>query len=162
MSLVCERCNQAKATVHITDTTPETREQHLCEDCAEREGVIIKPHQTTNDILQQFIKHKPAQDPLDDVTCTHCGTTFRTFQVNGQLGCPKDYQVFGDLLRPLIARAHEGATHHIGKVPATADATTQKQSDLLRLRDALSEALEKENYERAAEVRDQLSALESS
>jgi len=39
--VVCQRCHQAKATVHITDTAPEKRERHLCEDCAEKEGVII-------------------------------------------------------------------------------------------------------------------------
>lgn len=162
MSVVCQRCNQARATVHITDTVPTKRERHLCEECAEKEGVIIKQeHHTTNEILQQFIKQKTGLGAADDLTCPKCGMTFREFQLKGQLGCPYDYEAFKGVLTPLISRAHEGATHHIGKVPATADATVHKQAGLHRLRRELQEAIEQENYERAARVRDQLQSLES-
>ena len=161
MSFICQRCKEAKATVHITDTLPEQREQHLCEACAEKEGIIIKPPHTTNEILQQFIKHKTGLGAKDDVTCPRCGTTFREFQLNGQLGCPYDYTAFQTLLAPLIDRAHDGATHHVGKVPPTADAGTQKQSGLLRLRRDLEEAVRQENYERAAKVRDEIKTMES-
>ncbi len=161
MSFVCQRCNEAKATVHITDTVPQKREQHLCEACAEKEGVIVKPHHTTNEILQQFIKQKAGVSVSDDATCPKCGLTFREFQLNGQLGCPNDYDAFKALLAPLIERAHMGATHHVGKVPAAAGPAAQKQAGLFRLRRALEEAIEKENYERAARVRDQIREMES-
>ena len=162
MSLPCQRCHEAKATVHITDTVPEKRERHLCEECAEKEGVIIKQHhQTTNEILQQFIKHKTGLGVGDDLACPKCGLTFREFQLKGQLGCPHDYQAFKTLLTPLIGRAHEGATHHVGKFPATADATVRRQTGLLQLRRELQEAIEQENYELAARVRDRIQALES-
>jgi protein arginine kinase activator len=159
--MVCQHCNQAKATVHITDTMPEKREQHLCEDCAEKAGVIIKQtHHTTNEILQQFIKHKTGLSVGDDLACPKCGLTFKEFQVKGLLGCPHDYVAFAALLTPLIQRAHEGGTHHVGKVPPTAEATVKKQTGLLRLRRELQEAIDQENYERAARVRDQIRTLE--
>ncbi len=162
MSLECQRCHEAKATVHITDTVPEKRERHLCEQCAEKEGVIVKQHHhSTNEILQQFIKHKVGLDPVADVACSKCGMTFREFQLKGQLGCPHDYEAFKKLLGPLIERAHEGATHHVGKVPATAGETVRKQAGLLRLRRELQEAIDRENYELAARVRDQIQTLES-
>ncbi len=162
MSLECQRCHEAKATVHITDTVPEKRERHLCESCAEKEGVIIKQHHhTTNEILQQFIKHKTGLGITDDVACSKCGMTFREFQLKGQLGCPQDYEAFKKLLTPLIERAHEGATHHVGKVPATANDTVRRQAGLLRLRRELQEAVDGENYEVAARVRDQIQAMES-
>ena len=162
MSLECQRCHEAKATVHITDTVPEKRERHLCEQCAEKEGIIVKQHHhTTNEILQQFIKHKTALDTSGDMACSKCGMTFREFQLKGQLGCPHDYEAFKTLLGPLIERAHEGATHHIGKVPAAAGKTVRKQAGLLRLRRELDEAVDRENYELAARVRDQIQTLES-
>lgn len=164
-ALLCQRCNQSKATVHITDTVPEKRERHLCEDCAEKEGVIIKQkHHTTNEILQQFIKQKVGAAigiELESVSCPHCGTTLKDFQNNGQLGCPHDYTVFREALLPLIERAHEGATHHVGKVPPTVEPVVRKQTGLVRLRRELQEAVEQENYERAARVRDEIRALES-
>jgi len=165
MSVVCQRCNQAQATVHITDTIPEKRERHLCEDCAEKEGVIIKQkHHTTNEILQQFIKHKvgaAVAGELESLACPQCGTTLRDFQTNGQLGCPHDYVVFQNFLMPLIERAHEGATHHVGKVPQTAETLVKRQTGIMRLRRELQEAIEQENYERAARVRDQIRDMET-
>ena len=61
----------------------------------------------------------------------------------------------------MIERAHEGATHHVGKVPATADVTVRRQTGLLRLRKELQEAVESEDYEVAARVRDEIQNLES-
>ena len=162
MSALCQRCQQAKATVHITDTIPDKRERHLCEECAEKEGVIVKQqHPTTNEIIQQFIKQQTGLGAADDLTCPRCGMTFREFHAKGQLGCPADYEAFKKALTPLIERAHEGATHHIGKIPATADEHVRREAGLLRLRRELQEAVEKENYELAARVRDQIQALES-
>ena len=167
MNVVCQRCQQAKATVHITDTIPTKKERHLCEECAEKEGVIIKqPHQTTNEILQQFIKQKSAAGGIrsssEDLKCPHCGMTFREFQMKGQLGCPHDYEAFHSVLLSLIERAHEGATQHVGKVPASADDTIRKQTGLLKLRRELQDAIDQENSEEAAKVRDRISTMETS
>jgi protein arginine kinase activator len=83
------------------------------------------------------------------------------FQAQGLLGCPNDYDVFRPVLTPLLERAHGGATQHVGKVPATAGESVRRQTGLLRLNRELQEAIEQEDYERAAEVRDQIRALES-
>ena len=158
----CQRCHQAKATVHITDMMPEQNEQHLCEECAEKAGIIVKhQHQTTSAILQEFIKHKAGITGADDRACPKCGLTFREFRLKGQLGCPNDYEAFRSLLAPLIERAHEGGTHHVGKVPSTADSTIHRLTGLVRLRRELQEAIEQENYEEAARVRDQIQTLEA-
>lgn len=162
MNYVCQLCNQAKATVHITDTMPDKRERHLCGECAEKEGVIIKQHhQTTNDLLKEFIKHKAGIGGGDDRACPKCGITFKEFRLKGQLGCPHDYDAFRSLLAPLIERAHDGATHHVGKIPSTADSAVHKQSGLFKLRRDLEEALEREDYESAARLRDEIRGLEA-
>lgn len=162
MDFLCQHCNEAKATVHITDTMPEKRERHLCEGCAEREGVIVKQsHHTTSQILNEFIKHKSKASPGDDRTCPRCGITFREFRMKGQLGCPNDYEAFRPMLKPLIERAHAGATHHVGKVSATADEGVQRQTDLLKLKRRLQVAIDQEQYESAANLRDEIAALES-
>ena len=163
MEFLCQKCHEAKATVHITDTVPEKRERHLCEECAEKEGVIVKQHhQTTSAILQEFIKHKAGSSGADDRACPKCGLTFREFRLKGQLGCPNDYEAFRSLLIPLLERAHDGGSHHVGKVPRTADSAIHRQTGLVRLRRELQEAIEQENYEEAARVRDQIQAMETS
>jgi len=87
--------------------------------------------------------------------------TFREFRQRGLLGCASDYEVFAPFLDPLIERAHEGATEHLGKVPAQAGASARRRTELLRLRRQLAEAVERENYESAAGLRDQIEALNS-
>jgi len=162
MNMVCQRCKQAKATVHITDTMPQKRERHLCEGCAEKEGIIIKQtHQTTTAILQEFIKQKAGMAAGDERACPRCGITFREFRLKGQLGCPHDYEVFRALLAPLLERAHQGATHHVGKVPGNAEPIVRRQSGLHKLRRELQEALDQENYEHAARLRDQIREMET-
>ena len=159
----CELCGKRPATVHLTEIleSQEKRERHLCEECAIKEGVIIKQHHTTNEILQQFIKQKTGLGGADELTCPKCGVSFREFQTRGQLGCANDYVAFQSVLMPLIERAHEGATHHVGKVPVTADETLRRQAGLVRLRRELQEALDHEDYENAARLRDQLRHLET-
>lgn len=157
----CQHCNKARATVHITDTMPERRERHLCEDCAEKEGVIIKQqHHTTNEILQQFIKQKIGLSLTEDLVCPNCGLSFREFQLKGQLGCPNDYQVFKAQLMPLIERAHEGGTRHNGKAPGKVKQGPGRQPGIGRLRRELQDAIQQENYELAARVRDQIRNME--
>ncbi len=162
MNVICQSCKEAKATVHITDTVPEKRERHLCEGCAEREGVIIKQTpQTTSAILQEFIKQKAGVAGADDHTCPKCGITFKEFRLKGQLGCPHDYEAFRSLLAPMIERAHQGATQHVGKVPASADLGVQKEAGLYKLRKEMQEAIDQELYERAASLRDEIRTLET-
>lgn len=161
MDALCQQCQQEKATVLVTDNFPEKRERHLCEECALREGVIFKQKDNSQQILQQFIKANAGIEKADARTCPTCGMTLKTFQKRGLLGCPNDYAVFGELLTPLIQRAHGGATHHVGKVPPGLDESARRRTSLLRLNRELQEAVDQEDYELAADVRDQIKEIES-
>ena len=61
---------------------------------------------------------------------------------------------------PLIERAHEGASEHVGKVPASSGDTAKRQARLVKLRRELNQAVEREDYERAAQLRDEIKAVE--
>ena len=61
-------------------------------------------------------------------------------------------------LLPLIERMH-GSSQHVGKVPANAGAEIVKKNELIQLRKELNEAVERENYEKAAELRDKIYEL---
>ncbi len=72
MSLPCQRCHKAKATVHITDTLPEKRERHLCEDCAVAEGITVKANVPISQLLESFI----LQSSSAGIVSTRCHTLF--------------------------------------------------------------------------------------
>jgi protein arginine kinase activator len=105
------------------------------------------------------IERGPASDTQ---VCPVCGMSWNDFKQAGVMGCGHDYDEFAGKLLPLLKRAQEGATEHVGKVPArkkTPDA--ERQVTTLRLRRELQKAVEAENYEAAAELRDKLRTLET-
>lgn len=166
MSIPCQNCKQSAATVHVTDIVPpngEKRERHLCEACAEEEGITMKQHEPINTILAKFVQQKAGTSIKDTakLTCSHCGVSFREFRAQGQLGCPHDYQAFGKYLDSIVERAQGGATQHVGKVPSRLGPVSEREPDLRKLQRLLSDAVESEDYERAAGLRDQIKVLRS-
>lgn len=162
MSPVCQRCKKQPATVHVMDIeAQEKRERHLCDRCATEEGIAVKPaHVPINEMLASFVMQQATVQELSQLKCPHCHTTFAEFRNGGLLGCPRDYDVFEKALLPLIERAHEGNSRHSGKSPRRLGTPRRFQSELTRLRRELTEALEREDYESAARIRDRISAIE--
>ena len=164
MGTLCQHCNKAQATVHLTDIVPpngEKRERHLCDRCAAEEGITVPKQESISSILEGFIKHSAGLSQAADISCPECGISFREFRSSGLLGCPNDYQAFENLL-PLIERAHEGASRHLGKAPGRLQGTEPSiPVKVSRLRRSLKEALEVEDYELAARLRDEIKVLES-
>jgi protein arginine kinase activator len=159
----CQRCKKTNATVHLTDIVKnEKRERHLCDQCAEQEGITIKTHTPINQLLTSFVLQQAGAQELAGLTCEQCGTTFLEFRNSGLLGCPNDYDAFEKALLPLLERAHgEGATHHVGKVPkGRTDETDHRQREKMRLRRELDQAIKREDYEAAARLRDEIKMVE--
>lgn len=97
----------------------------------------------------------------DITACPVCGLNWSNFKQSGLMGCPHDYEFFAARLLPLLKRAQEGATEHIGKVPARRKTREgDRQVTTLRLRRELQKAVDAENYEQAARLRDELRSLE--
>jgi protein arginine kinase activator len=69
-----------------------------------------------------------------------------------------DYNVFKKGLLPLIEKMH-GSSQHVGKIPKNAGVEVVKKNDLIKLRRELNEAVRKEDYEKAARVRDKIYEL---
>jgi protein arginine kinase activator len=104
-----------------------------------------------------------AKEQQQGQACEHCGITWAEFRQTGLFGCSGDYVVFEKDLTPLLQRAHEGATHHTGKVPGRAGGTgvpRKRAVDLTKLRKELQRAVELEDYEKAARLRDQIREAE--
>lgn len=138
-------------------------EKHLCDHCAAEEGMAIKSHTPINELLSNFVKlHSGISTAAKEATCDTCGMTFAEFREHSLVGCAGCYRSFESLLSPLLERAHEGATHHLGKVPRRAGAGEHRQAQLIRMRKRLEQAVEAEDYELAARLRDDISAFEGS
>lgn len=163
MNITCQVCSKAMATVHLTDLMGgEKQERHLCSECAEDEGVIMKPKAQLNEMLQKFVMHKSMAQEMADLTCTYCGLSFVEFRRQGLLGCPHDYDAFKKALEPLIERSHEDNVQHVGKIPVRAGEHVRARQTAARLKRELEQALQEEAYEKAARLRDEIENLDPS
>ena len=160
----CDNCNKT-ATVHLTEIKGGKKlEKHLCEACAgQLEGMPVKQHTPINELLTNFVLAHSGVPKETAAACEHCGITWAEFRQNGLLGCEHDYTLFEKDLTPLLQRAHEGATHHLGKVPTRRGGTgvpIRKSLDAVKLKKELAKAVESEDYERAAKLRDMIRSAE--
>jgi protein arginine kinase activator len=154
----CKRC-QKTATLHITEIRSGTvQELHLCETCAQQ--YLNQEQDETSDSTEEVSqKDSEALEEFDHLVCPNCGITFREFRSQGRLGCPHDYIAFAKELKPLLENIH-GETQHNGKFPKRAPHASQLQYRLIKLRSDLRSAVEEEEYERAARIRDEIQSLE--
>src|SRR5690349_1753427 len=149
----CDNCNK-QATVHLTEIKNGKKlEKHLCEQCAaQNEGVPVKSHTPINELLTNFVLAHSGLTKEAGAACEQCGITWTEFRTSGLLGCEHDYTLFEKDLTPLLQRAHENGTHHVGKVPARRGGTgvpAKRSVDVARLRKELDRAVQAEDYERA-------------
>jgi len=164
----CQSCKEHTATIHLTEINNGQRfETHLCELCAQKQGLAIKNQIPLNELLSTLlaVQAESEDDPeLDavsaDTACPACGITLKQFTKKSVLGCPHDYEVFEKQLRPIIRRAHNGNTTHCGKVPSKASASTKNNIELIKLQRQLDAAVQEENYEAAAKLRDKIKRLQ--
>ncbi|MGE3804652.1 MAG: UvrB/UvrC motif-containing protein [Gemmataceae bacterium] len=158
----CQKCSKP-ATLHITEIVSDEQfeELHLCEECANR--YLYEPQQKAaaagKAALEIGSEEGDEAAALNQRSCPECGIKFIEFRNSGRLGCPHDYEEFREELVPLLENIH-GETKHCGKMPRRMPQNKQTQSELLRLRKQLQQAVTKEAYEEAARLRDRIRELE--
>ena len=147
----CQKCDKL-ATFHITDLSDsQVLALHLCQDCVQDylqpEKKPKKAPTVTNIISKQLKIGQTAEElaELDDKQCPICGISFFEFRQGGRLGCPNDYTCFYPELEPLLNNVH-GSTEHIGKRPSRGKHDTTSQTELIKLRRDMKEAVDKEEY----------------
>lgn len=178
----CDKCDR-EATVHeLTVVNGVPHEKHLCEQCASEEGVVLESGSSVVELIGTLLATEQEEPSVEVVhkspRCGACGMTFAKFRQSGLLGCAQCYFAFEERLAPMIERAHEGASQHVGKTPrraleasrrsdggrpidqVLADASLRAQQIQL-LRKQLDEAIAAEQYERAATLRDELTRMET-
>lgn len=165
----CQHCDKP-ASFHITELTGSEpqgfQELHLCADHAQQylspSEESEQPDSSLAGMLAKQLKVGQTAEELarlDQRACPVCGITFYEFRHQGRLGCPHDYVCFEKELEPLIANIH-GETRHSGKHPHGGGKGTLRQTELIRLRREMKEAVEKEQYEKASALRDQIRQIE--
>lgn len=161
----CDNCAAADAVIHLTKVkNNEMCVLHLCQDCAAQEGVEAPEtlDQSTlplADFLAQIGKSM-GEDAAIVGRCPSCGMTPAQLKQTGRMGCAVCYTHFEQHLRGLLRRLH-GSTQHTGKevLPPNPEELDRK-ARVDSLRRSLQRAVDSEDFEHAAALRDEIRQLE--
>ncbi len=165
--MLCDNCKERDAIINLTQVEHDSKVTlHLCEQCAQQKGVetggaVMKS--PLGNFLGALGKGGAlVPQAAEGLRCPACGSTLRDFRDSGRLGCDQCYVAFDAHLRDLLRRLH-GSSQHVGEryeTPGEAAGDTDPRSRLLELKAQLRRAVEGENFELAAELRDRIRVLE--
>ena len=159
----CSVCKEKTATVFLTHIENDKMHKvNLCEDCAKTKGV---DNPTTFSLADAdlLLGLGAAQEITQttggvDLKCPRCGFSQADFKKSGRLGCPECYNTFAEGLGNLIKTMHKG-THHIGKAPEALRQSRDLSDRLKTLQKKLAKAIESEDFEQAAVLRDEIKQM---
>ena len=166
--MICEYCNSKPATVILTQNIDgQTKTIHMCQDCAAALGVSfdkVDVGQVMGDIdnffASMFGTKTSNTAPGSTLTCEFCGMSLSELQKTGKCGCANCYNVFSDSVESAIRHLH-AATSHCGKIPYSVDGKLSIKRKTDDLKAKLAIAIQNEEYEKAAVIRDEIKAIEA-
>lgn len=145
------------AVVQLTQVVDnESATYYLCKECARAKGISSEPASglDVSDFLAQLGESGPSGSEGVTEPCSFCAMTFDDFRGSGRLGCPHCYTSFERRVRRLLSRIH-GASQHAGKVYLPPDPSAAEiNRRIVGLRRSLQHAIDAEDFERAAVLRD--------
>lgn len=172
--MLCDICKKKEAKIYYTEIIQgEKKEQHLCEECAAKNSAFkaMSPFAANmfsvggmifgmlSDPIQSETAAAKAQDQ-----CPTCQMTYEEFLEKGKFGCEDCYKSFGKTLSKNLKSIH-GAEIHTGKKPKNFISEMAKRlsemSETEKLSIKLQQAVEQEEYEQAAKLRDQIRELKA-
>lgn len=169
--MICQECQQRPATLHFTKiVNGEKTEFHICEHCAREKGELIPGtsggfsiHNLLSGLMDfdssNKMKTQGTGAAPQQLQCPECGMTYGEFRKLGRFGCSSCYQTFDRHLDPLLKRVH-GSTGHVGKLPERARVQIKVRREVNQLRHELQQRIAEEEFEQAAQLRDQIRELE--
>lgn len=159
--MICDHCKKNLATTHIEQNIGgKVSVMDLCSECAAKVDTTIP--MSIGGMLGSIFGDTVSLSPATSgKTCPFCGSTYNSIVRTGRVGCANCYAEFYDRLMPTLQKLH-GNTTHQGKRPGSASAvkeTVEPVSEVERLKAELAEAVQKEEFEKAAELRDRIRSL---
>ncbi|MBR3771212.1 MAG: UvrB/UvrC motif-containing protein [Clostridium sp.] len=172
--MLCDKCHKREAKIYCTEiVNGEKKEQYLCEQCAADYASFQvgaedeKKEAHENSLLSGLLEkgYQNQEDAMEVIPkCEGCGMRYKEFLKTGKFGCPSCYDAFGQFFEKSLKQI-QGADTHFGKVPKGYVTSADRAIDLIpeidKLNLKLQYAIEKEQYEEAARIRDRIRELQN-
>lgn len=167
-AMKCEKCNENEAAIHFTQVKEgKVVSLNLCHSCAEKYGMkeakfdskaqpAFTP-EAKSEVLSELVD---SAERTQDEKCPFCGSTLDDIKSTGRLGCAQCYFAFESQVDVLLRRI-QSSSFHVGK--RSVKPANQNYNDQILIRELkkkLNEAVKKEDYEKAAGLRDEIIIIE--
>lgn len=165
--MMCDDCGVRPANFLLKAVTEgAVHEKNLCAVCMAKYQRRIPGLDISNlaGILSGILGSRTSQrteaidDSFDAMVCGYCGTSYADFRKTGRLGCSKCYDEFKRPLESLLLKVN-GNLQHAGRMPGGLKSEVKIKLDIDRLKQDLVKAIAGEEYEQAAQIRDNIRAL---
>lgn len=168
--MICQDCKKRESQVSLTQIINNVKTSlSLCKECAAARGFhspldnVPFPLAEILSGMSTSVHEAIVKSKNSGVKCPDCGLSFEEFTQQGRFGCGRCYSTFRSDLEPIMRKIH-GASLHRGNTPGgfkegSSDTTPLPIKEEERLETGLTKAIEAEDFERAAEIRDKLKAL---
>jgi protein arginine kinase activator len=168
--MICQECDERQATLHFTKIiNGEKTEFHICEACAKEKGEALPGMENSfsiHNLLSGLLNFDAPGGVINPninkpLQCENCGLTYSQFSRSGRFGCAECYKSFGERLEPLLRKVHSGNISHYGKIPRRSGNLIQMRREIQELKKKLQHSITNEEFEFAAQLRDQIRQLEN-
>ena len=169
----CQECEQRPATLHFTKVVNgEKTEVHLCEQCSQEKSEMFMTNNVVNFSINSLLagllnldnaftsSKNHTLSATNELHCSHCKLSYSQFTRLGMFGCSKCYDAFSKQLEPILKRLHSGNSVHTGKIPKRIGGHISIQRKVEELKSQMKVCIHQEEFEKAAEIRDELRSLE--
>lgn len=159
----CQNCGKNNANVRYTQViNGDKMELFLCDECANEMNIGMNFDFGINDVFSSFFDDFTGFKTvaIPEVTkCKTCGLSYDEFSKSGMLGCEKCYDTFSNRLDGILKRMH-GSNRHLFSKKTEEKNENKTEMEINKLKAELETCIEKEEYEKAAVLRDKIKKLE--
>ena len=157
--MLCQKCGKRTASVHFKQIiNGAIHEEYLCSECANGGTSVYSLEKGMEELFGSLFAGASIAGTRTKKCCPLCGATIRDISGSGKVGCAKCYEVFKNELKGTVSGIH-GNVHHVGRAPGKHAEIMKIQAEIEDLKQQQQKAVEEQNYELAAELRDKIKAL---
>lgn len=161
--MLCENCKKNEATVHLTKIINGNKQElKICEKCAKDLEAFDTTFSFQNILsgIMDYMSPAPQINKNNGLVCSNCGASYYDFKKYGLLGCSECYKSFSPTINSVIKRV-QGNVEHVGKIPKKLGKDIMEKRRISKLKEELQKAIANEEYEKAAEIRDNIKSLQA-
>ena len=162
--MLCDNCKKREASVRYEENiNGEKKKLNLCSLCSQKLG-ITSANFMDNMLLSFFDEPLGLEyEKVKEDKCPICSYTFSDYLNTGLFGCPSCYNTFESKIEPILKKLH-GKSYHIKedneKIEKSVNNTSGNTvNEVDKLKKELDLAIAKEEYEKAAVIRDKIKEL---